>query len=271
MEKSVSEKVVEILQSVLPKIAVKKENIWLSSLNRASPLMFYLATAIAVINVFLFLSLAIRMSRFDPVIILVLFTVLYPLLFSTWKNLIAWLDTSSFFKRSFALPSALLNSISSLVLALCAASLVGGLVWGISTGSVVVVIVGFITSLFLYQLFSVLMSPECLGISFEEPSRNSVPLIFVDWLILKLLMLFLFMVEISIVAMAITPFVLAIDLIRAWSFKTPGLVYTAALFHQGLWIGALVIPLVGYFALLGWIFGWELLKRIWDKTFERKE
>jgi hypothetical protein len=115
------------------------------------------------------------------------------------------------------------------------------------------------------------MFPECIGISFEEPPPKSVPLIFIDWLILKFLVFFVFLVELSVAAMVIAPFVLAIDIIRAWSFKTPAVIYVTAIFHQGIWIGALVIPLVGYFCLQWWIFGWELLKRIWIKTFECRQ
>lgn len=263
-----SESMANFLNHLFLKVAFKKEKGWITFIEKVSPFVFYSGILTTILNVFLFLSLAVRLKRFDAVIIMVVLVVLYPVLFYGWKNIVDLMERDLVFKRRFALPDPLRTSAEAVLLGLSLATLVAGLFWGISTSNILMVVLGIIGAFFLYQWFSAMVNPSTIGISFSNTSLKDTPLVFPDWLILKFLMFYLFVVELSIIGMVITPFVMAVDLIRAWSVKAPIVVYETALTHQGIWIGSLVVPVVGYFILQGWIFGWELLKRIWVRAKE---
>lgn len=263
---NLSELMANFLNQLFSRIALQKEKAWILFIAKMSPLVFYSGALMTIVNLFLFLSLAVRLKRFDAVIIMVVLVFLYPILFYGWKSVIELMEKD--FKRCFALPDSLRISVEAILLGLSLTTLIAGLFWGVSTGNILPVVAGILGAFFLYQWFSAMVYPTTVGISFENISSEKAPLVFPDWLILKFLMFYLFMVELSIVGMLIIPFVMAVDLIRTWSVKTPGMIYEAALIHQGIWIGSLVIPVMGYFMLQGWIFGWELLKRIWIRAKE---
>lgn len=265
---SPSELISNFLTSLFSKIAFNKEKGWVLFLAKLSSLVFYSGVLIAVLNLLLFLSLSVRLKRFDSVIIMAVLIVLYPVLFHGWKNIVDLMEKGLVFRGRFALPDPLRVSVEAVLLVSSVATLVAGLFWGISGGNILPVAAGILGAFFFYQWFSAIVNPSTIGISFDNVSSGETPLVFPDWLILKFLMFYLFVVELSIVGMIVTPLVMVVDLIRAWSAKAPGVVYETALAHQGMWIGSLVIPVMGYFVVQGWIFGWDLLRKIWIKAKE---
>ncbi|MCX7822627.1 MAG: hypothetical protein N2260_04185 [Syntrophobacterales bacterium] len=268
MNPSLDSTLSNFLESLFLKISFKKENLWISLVKKASPLVFHLGIAITVINLFLFLSLAIRLKSLDTMFVLAILVALYPVFFFSWRNILDLLEKELSYQKDFTLPDPLRKSIGAILLGLSFATLFGGLLWGISSGNVIVVVSGVLGAFLFYQWFSAMFYPSTIGISFRDASFDETPLVFLDWLILKLLVFYLFIVELSVIGMAVTPFVIIVDLIRAWSVKSPRVIYEMALIHQGIWVGSLMFPVIGYFMFQGWVFVWNLPKRIWIKSKE---
>jgi len=252
------------IDNLLSRFVVRKEKIWISWLERASPLVWYVGVLLSFINIVLFLSFAVRLKRLDPVFDLVILVVLYPLLYLAWKNTIDFIEKSQIFKKRLFIPDLLRIAIGAVLFGLCLISIVGGLVWSILIGNVLVLLSGIIAGFLFYQWSSIMIYPETAEIKFENTDVQNSALIFPDWIILKVLVLYLFWVELSILAVFVTPFVFIVDIIRAWNVSLSHLssLYTTSLMHQGIWTCALVSPLVGYVLLQGWIFLWEVLKKV---------
>jgi hypothetical protein len=164
-------------------------------------------------------------------------------------------------------------AIGAVLFGLCLIAVLGGLVWSILIGNLLVFLIGIIAGFLFYQWSSVMIYPATIEIKFENTVVQNSVLIFPDWLILKVLVLYLFCVELSILAVFVTPFVFIVDIIRAWNVTLSNVpfLYATSLMHQGIWTGALVSPLVGYVLLQGWIFLWEVLKKVWSNRRDDKE
>lgn len=265
--------VIQKAYHILSMLMVRKEKIWVSLLYRSSPLLFYAGILISFLNIILLLSFAVRLRRLDPVLVLFILVILYVLLFLTWKNSIDFIGKVQVFRKSLFMPDLLRTAIGSVIFGLCLVSLLGGLIWSILMGNPPVLLCGIIAAFLFYQWSSIMIYPENIEVEFKNVNVENQSLIFVDWLILKFLIFYLFCIELSIVAVCFTPLVLLVDLIRLWN-ATPSnvsLLYTVSLTHQGIWVGALIFPLVGYILLQGWVFLWEVLKRVWSKNNEKEE
>jgi hypothetical protein len=258
---------------LLSKLVVRKEKIWISWLERASPLVWYVGALLSFLNIILFLSFAVRLKRLDPVFALIILVGLYPLLYLVWKNTVDFIGKSQIFKKSLFIPDLLRIAIGAVLFGLCLIAVLGGLVWSILIGNLLVFLVGIIAGFLFYQWSSVMIYPATIEIKFENTVVQNSVLIFPDWLILKVLVLYLFCVELSILAVFVTPFVFIVDIIRAWNVTLSNVpfLYATSLMHQGIWTGALVSPLVGYVLLQGWIFLWEVLKKVWSNRRDDKE
>ena len=258
---------------LLSKLVVRKEKIWISWLERASPLVWYVGALLSFLNIILFLSFAVRLKRLDPVFALIILVGLYPLLYLAWRNTVDFIGKSQIFKKSLFIPDLLRIAIGAVLFGLCLIAVLGGLVWSILIGNLPVFLVGIIAGFLFYQWSSVMIYPATIEIKFENTVVQNSVLIFPDWLILKVLVLYLFCVELSILAVFVTPFVFIVDIIRAWNVTLSNVpfLYATSLMHQGIWTGALVFPLVGYVLLQGWIFLWEVLKKVWSNRRDDKE
>jgi len=258
---------------LLSKLVVRKEKIWISWLERASPLVWYVGALLSFLNIILFLSFAVRLKRLDPVFALIILVGLYPLLYLVWKNTVDFIGKSQIFKKSLFIPDLLRIAIGAVLFGLCLIAVLGGLVWSILIGNLLVFLIGIIAGFLFYQWSSVMIYPATIEIKFENTVVQNSVLIFPDWLILKVLVLYLFCVELSILAVFVTPFVFIVDIIRAWNVTLSNVpfLYATSLMHQGIWTGALVSPLVGYVLLQGWIFLWEVLKKVWSNRRDDKE
>ena len=258
---------------LLSKLVVRKEKIWISWLERASPLVWYVGALLSFLNIILFLSFAVRLKRLDPVFALIILVGLYPLLYLVWRNTVDFIGKSQIFKKSLFIPDLLRIAIGAVLFGLCLIAVLGGLVWSILIGNLLVFLVGIIAGFLFYQWSSVMVYPATIEIKFENTVVQNSVLIFPDWLILKVLVLYLFCVELSILAVFVTPFVFIVDIIRAWNVTLSNVpfLYATSLMHQGIWTGALVFPLVGYVLLQGWIFLWEVLKKVWSNRRDDKE
>jgi hypothetical protein len=258
---------------LLSKLVVRKEKIWISWLERASPLVWYVGALLSFLNIILFLSFAVRLKRLDPVFVLIILVGLYPLLYLAWRNTVDFIGKSQIFKKSLFIPDLLRIAIGAVLFGLCLIAVLGGLVWSILIGNLLVFLVGIIAGFLFYQWSSVMIYPATIEIKFENTVVQNSVLIFPDWLILKVLVLYLFCVELSILAVFVTPFVFIVDIIRAWNVTLSNVpfLYATSLMHQGIWTGALVFPLVGYVLLQGWIFLWEVLKKVWSNRRDDKE
>jgi len=258
---------------LLSKLVVRKEKIWISWLERASPLVWYVGALLSFLNIILFLSFAVRLKRLDPVFALIILVGLYPLLYLAWRNTVDFIGKSQIFKKSLFIPDLLRIAIGAVLFGLCLIAVLGGLVWSILIGNLLVFLVGIIAGFLFYQWSSVMIYPATIEIKFENTVVQNSVLIFPDWLILKVLVLYLFCVELSILAVFVTPFVFIVDIIRAWNVTLSNVpfLYATSLMHQGIWTGALVFPLVGYVLLQGWIFLWEVLKKVWSNRRDDKE
>jgi len=258
---------------LLSKLVVRKEKIWISWLERASPLVWYVGALLSFLNIILFLSFAVRLKRLDPVFALIILVGLYPLLYLVWKNTVDFIGKSQIFKKSLFIPDLLRIAIGAVLFGLCLIAVLGGLVWSILIGNLLVFLIGIIAGFLFYQWSSVMIYPATIEIKFENTVVQNSVLIFPDWLILKVLVLYLFCVELSILAVFVTPFVFIVDIIRAWNVTLSNVpfLYATSLMHQGIWTGALVSPLVGYVLLQGWIFLWEVLKKVWSNPRNDKE
>jgi hypothetical protein len=258
---------------LLSKLVVRKEKIWISWLERASPLVWYAGALLSFLNIILFLSFAVRLKRLDPVFALIILVGLYPLLYLAWRNTVDFIVKSQIFKKSLFIPDLLRIAIGAVLFGLCLIAVLGGLVWSILIGNLLVFLIGIIAGFLFYQWSSVMIYPATIEIKFENTVVQNSVLIFPDWLILKVLVLYLFCVELSILAVFVTPFVFIVDIIRAWNVTLSNVpfLYATSLMHQGIWTGALVSPLVGYVLLQGWIFLWEVLKKVWSNRRDDKE
>jgi hypothetical protein len=258
---------------LLSKLVVRKEKIWISWLERASPLVWYVGALLSFLNIILFLSFAVRLKRLDPVFALIILVGLYPLLYLAWRNTVDFIGKSQIFKKSLFIPDLLRIAIGAVLFGLCLIAVLGGLVWSILIGNLLVFLIGIIAGFLFYQWSSVMIYPATIEIKFENTVVQNSVLIFPDWLILKVLVLYLFCVELSILAVFVTPFVFIVDIIRAWNVTLSNVpfLYATSLMHQGIWTGALVSPLVGYVLLQGWIFLWEVLKKVWSNRRDDKE
>jgi hypothetical protein len=258
---------------LLSKLVVRKEKIWISWLERASPLVWYVGALLSFLNIILFLSFAVRLKRLDPVFVLIILVGLYPLLYLAWRNTVDFIGKSQIFKKSLFIPDLLRIAIGAVLFGLCLIAVLGGLVWSILIGNLLVFLIGIIAGFLFYQWSSVMIYPATIEIKFENTVVQNSVLIFPDWLILKVLVLYLFCVELSILAVFVTPFVFIVDIIRAWNVTLSNVpfLYATSLMHQGIWTGALVFPLVGYVLLQGWIFLWEVLKKVWSNRRDDKE
>jgi len=258
---------------LLSKLVVRKEKIWISWLERASPLVWYVGALLSFLNIILFLSFAVRLKRLDPVFALIILVGLYPLLYLVWKNTVDFIGKSQIFKKSLFIPDLLRIAIGAVLFGLCLIAVLGGLVWSILIGNLLVFLIGIIAGFLFYQWSSVMIYPATIEIKFENTVVQNSVLIFPDWLILKVLVLYLFCVELSILAVFVTPFVFIVDIIPAWNVTLSNVpfLYATSLMHQGIWTGALVSPLVGYVLLQGWIFLWEVLKKVWSNPRNDKE
>lgn len=258
---------------LLSKLVVRKEKIWISWLERASPLVWYVGALLSFLNIILFLSFAVRLKRLDPVFALIILVGLYPLLYLVWRNTVDFIGKSQIFKKSLFIPDLLRIAIGAVLFGLCLIAVLGGLVWSILIGNLLVFLIGIIAGFLFYQWSSVMIYPATIEIKFENTVVQNSVLIFPDWLILKVLVLYLFCVELSILAVFVTPFVFIVDIIRAWNVTLSNVpfLYATSLMHQGIWTGALVSPLVGYVLLQGWIFLWEVLKKVWSNPRNDKE
>jgi len=258
---------------LLSKLVVRKEKIWISWLERASPLVWYVGALLSFLNIILFLSFAVRLKRLDPVFVLIILVGLYPLLYLAWRNTVDFIGKSQIFKKSLFIPDLLRIAIGAVLFGLCLIAVLGGLVWSILIGNILVLLGGIVAGLLFYQWSSVMIYPATIEIKFENTVVQNSVLIFPDWLILKVLVLYLFCVELSILAVFVTPFVFIVDIIRAWNVTLSNVpfLYATSLMHQGIWTGALVFPLVGYVLLQGWIFLWEVLKKVWSNRRDDKE
>ena len=83
---------------LLSKLVVRKEKIWISWLERASPLVWYAGALLSFLNIILFLSFAVRLKRLDPVFALIILVGLYPLLYLAWRNTVDFIGKSQIFK-----------------------------------------------------------------------------------------------------------------------------------------------------------------------------
>lgn len=273
MQDSWSYQVILKIDYLLSKLVVRKEKIWISWLERASPLVWYVGALLSFLNIILFLSFAVRLKRLDPVFALIILVGLYPLLYLVWKNTVDFIGKSQIFKKSLFIPDLLRIAIGAVLFGLCLIAVLGGLVWSILIGNLLVFLIGIIAGFLFYQWSSVMIYPATIEIKFENTVVQNSVLIFPDWLILKVLVLYLFCVELSILAVFVTPFVFIVDIIRAWNVTLSNVpfLYATSLMHQGIWTGALVSPLVGYVLLQGWIFLWEVLKKVWSNPRNDKE
>lgn len=273
MQDSWSYQVILKIDYLLSKLVVRKEKIWISWLERASPLVWYVGALLSFLNIILFLSFAVRLKRLDPVFALIILVGLYPLLYLAWRNTVDFIGKSQIFKKSLFIPDLLRIAIGAVLFGLCLIAVLGGLVWSILIGNLLVFLIGIIAGFLFYQWSSVMIYPATIEIKFENTVVQNSVLIFPDWLILKVLVLYLFCVELSILAVFVTPFVFIVDIIRAWNVTLSNVpfLYATSLMHQGIWTGALVSPLVGYVLLQGWIFLWEVLKKVWSNPRNDKE
>jgi len=273
MQDSWSYQVILKIDYLLSKLVVRKEKIWISWLERASPLVWYVGALLSFLNIILFLSFAVRLKRLDPVFALIILVGLYPLLYLVWRNTVDFIGKSQIFKKSLFIPDLLRIAIGAVLFGLCLIAVLGGLVWSILIGNLLVFLIGIIAGFLFYQWSSVMIYPATIEIKFENTVVQNSVLIFPDWLILKVLVLYLFCVELSILAVFVTPFVFIVDIIRAWNVTLSNVpfLYATSLMHQGIWTGALVSPLVGYVLLQGWIFLWEVLKKVWSNPRNDKE
>ncbi len=265
---SASEKLSNGINNLLDKLTFKRKELYLDIYSKLITPCLIACSVIFVINIVLFLSLAIKLKRFEPLLIAVVVSFILPLLFFSWKNMVDFVVANRIFAISLFLPKVFCSVVGSLLLAIAILVLIASLVASVYMGSFLIMFASLVASLLLYQWFSVLIRPELLGFSFKE--KDYPVLIFPDWAIFKAFMLYCITLEISFLGLILTPFLLFYDLFQTWTLSASHLIsrfYSTVLLHQAVWALLLAFPVIGYLCLQAWVFTIEVFKGLWLKCF----
>ncbi len=260
-------RVLESVRTIVERTVVGRgrENLYTSLLCRSVSLVGLAGVLTVVLNVIVFLTLAVRLRRFDPVLFIVVWGIAYLILFMAWEHIVRLLGERGVFRRSFSIPYFLRQAVAMVVFVLALLVFFGCLVSGVAQGQASLLGVGVVGAGFAYQFFSLLLHPEMLGMSYRKEDSSRAALVFPEWLLFKVYVGYFLLMEATVIVLIITPIVLMVDLVTIWSAPASHILslYATVSFHQGLWVCALLLPIVGYVMLQGWVFCWELLESVW--------
>jgi len=261
----------KLVNSLVPRKS--RNRFYINWIFRITILLLFTMALDLLCNVMLFLSLAVRLKKFEPILILSALVLTIPILFLTWYKMVTYLKTfSGVFSRKFYIPTFLKEVIACIYLLLAIISAVGLLVLSVTHGSLIFLLAGLIITLFFFQLFSILLNQNLLGINFDELTDKVEVLVIPELGIFKSLIFLLLVLELAVIVILIIPFLLAYDLVSLWKVSPADAVhiYRAALWHNVILAGAFLSPTVGYISHQGIVFGWEVIEGLWKHFNEPK-